>query len=86
MYSSTPLSQPLHPRTLTMRFVSTVAVAAVALTSSTVSSFVSPSSSIIKASTTTNLKMSEVEQPDVSAYMSGARPVSAKEFICIYSL
>ena len=67
-----------------MRFVSTVAVAAVALTSSTVSAFVSPSSSIIKvssstSSSSTNLKMSEVEQPDVSAYLSGARPVSAKD-------
>ena len=61
-----------------MRFVSTIALAVVALTSSTVSAFVSPSSSIIKASTSTHLKMSQVEQPDVSAYMSGARAVSAK--------
>lgn len=64
-----------------MRFVSTVAVAAVALTSSTVAAFVSPSSSIINkvsSSSSTNLKMSEVEQPDVSAYLSGARPVSGR--------
>jgi hypothetical protein len=64
-----------------MRFASTLA-AAVALTSSTVSAFVAPSSSISTA-TTTDLKMSEVEQPDVSAYMTGARPVSAKFSICI---
>jgi len=62
-----------------MRFASTLA-AAVALTSSTVSAFVAPSSSISTA-TTTHLKMSEVEQPDVSAYMTGARPEGTENYI-----
>mmetsp|Transcript_19243 Transcript_19243/g.29050 ORF Transcript_19243/g.29050 Transcript_19243/m.29050 type:complete len:246 (+) Transcript_19243:1-738(+) len=62
-----------------MRLASTLA-AAVALTSSTVSAFVAPASSISTA-TTTHLKMSKVEQPDVSAYMTGARPEGTENYI-----
>jgi spore maturation protein SpmA len=73
-------------------FVSTITATVVTLASSTVSAFVvavsRPSSSsplsptiITTSSSTTSsssqLKMSqEVQQPDVSSYMSGARPVS----------
>jgi hypothetical protein len=73
-----------HFKTFTMRFVSTIAATVVvALTSSTVSAFVSPSSTIITTSSS-HLKMSEVQQPDVSSYMSGARPVSFAKLVHLF--
>ena len=65
-----------------MRLLSLTA-AAVALTSTTVSAFITPNnpSSIVKKPSSF-LKMSEeITQPDVSSFMTGERPVRAKLFL-----